>query len=228
MPELEPAADLATRRTPFTGESPEYSAARRDLLAEEIALRRHIERVAARRRALPPGPVVRSDYDFIGENGPVGFEALFGGHDSLVVYTFMFGPERVRPCPMCTAFLGPLAANAADIMQRTGLAVVARAPIERLIAFKQERGWRNLKLYTDTTGAFGRDMGSWTEAGDMPGYTVFTREEGVIRRFWGGELGGTQDPGEDPRGAPDMTVLWNVLDTIPEGRGTDWYPSLGY
>jgi predicted dithiol-disulfide oxidoreductase (DUF899 family) len=36
------------------------------------------------------------------------------------------------------------------------------------------------------------------------------------------------DPGQDPRGAPDLDMLWNILDTTPEGRGTDWYPKLRY
>jgi predicted dithiol-disulfide oxidoreductase (DUF899 family) len=36
------------------------------------------------------------------------------------------------------------------------------------------------------------------------------------------------DPGQDPRGAPDMAPLWNILDLTPAGRGTDWYPKLSY
>ncbi len=50
-----------------------------------------------------------------------------------------------------------------------------------------------------------------------------------VRHFWSGEMGqGTADPGQDPRGAPDLDPLWTVLDTTPEGRGRDWYPSLSY
>src|SRR5689334_1879378 len=65
-------------------ESPEYRKARDALHVEEIELRRHIERVAAQRRALPPGGEVKGDYQFLGEASsvqganPVGFEALFG------------------------------------------------------------------------------------------------------------------------------------------------------
>ena len=58
---------------------------------------------------------------------------------------------------------------------------------------------------------------------------VFTRRDGTLRHFWSGEMtGGTADPGQDPRGAPDPAPLWAVLDQTPEGRGTDWYPSLSY
>lgn len=207
----------------------EYRRARTALLAEEIALRRQIETVAEHRRALPAGGAVRQDYIFDGEQGEVHFADLFGAHDTLIIYNFMFGPERKRPCPMCAAFLGPLDANGADIMQRASLAVVARSPVERLLEFKRERGWRNLPLYCDRTEAFGRDYGAWTPQGDIPAYNVFTRRDGTIRHFWGGEMTGpTADPGQDPRGAPDLTPLWNVLDTTPEGRDPKWYPSLDY
>jgi predicted dithiol-disulfide oxidoreductase (DUF899 family) len=51
----------------------------------------------------------------------------------------------------------------------------------------------------------------------------------VIRHFWSGEMGPvTADPGEDPRGAPDLNPLWTILDFTPEGRGADWYPKLDY
>ncbi|OQM73975.1 DUF899 family protein [Manganibacter manganicus] len=230
MQNLTPATELAERnayRVPH--ESAEYRKARTALLAEEIELRRHIERVAKQRRALPPGAEIKKDYVFKGENGPVHFAELFGSHDTLAIYTYMFGPERQRPCPMCTAMLGGLAGNAADIRQRMALAVVARAPIDRLLAFKQERGWTNLPLYTDADEAFGRDFGNWTDEGDWPGYHVFSKRDGSIRHFWSGEMGGeTADPGQDPRGAPDFTPLWNVLDTAPEGRDPHWYPKVDY
>ena len=64
---------------------------------------------------------------------------------------------------------------------------------------------------------------------DMPAFNVFTRRDGVIRHFWSGEMGSaTADPGQDPRGAPDLMPLWTILDSTPEGRGTDWYPKLSY
>ena len=231
MTELAPADQLAAKaHRPYPGESEAYTRARTALLADEVELRRQIEAVAAARRALPEAPAVTKEYSFEGPNGTVTLADLFEGHDTLVTYCWMYGPERERPCPMCTAFLGPLAANAADIRQKIGLAVIARSPVARMQAFADERGWRNLPLYSDTSEAFGRDHNAWHgEEGDWPSYDVFTKDEdGTIRHFWSGELGGTQDPGQDPRGAPDMTVLWNVLDTTPAGRGADWYPKLDY
>ena len=68
--QLKPASDKAkTNGVRFPNESGEYRHARDMLLAEEIELRRHIERVAEQRRALPPGGMVSKDYRFVGENG---------------------------------------------------------------------------------------------------------------------------------------------------------------
>lgn len=41
-------------------------------------------------------------------------------------------------------------------------------------------------------------------------------------------MGLTANPGEDPRGAPDLMPLWNFLDLTPEGRDPKWYPKLAY
>ena len=69
----------------------------------------------------------------------------------------MFGPERERPCPMCTNTLGRLGRQCGGHRSAIALAVVARSPIERLIDWKQERGWRDLRLYSDLNGAYSRD-----------------------------------------------------------------------
>ena len=86
MPEdftLEPAEALAARNPiRHLGESDEYRAARQRLLVREYELRRQIERIAAERRALPPGAVVTKDYRFEGEEGEVSLANLFGGHEA--------------------------------------------------------------------------------------------------------------------------------------------------
>lgn len=228
---LTPAAELAAKnQTRFPNESAEYRRARNALLAEEIELRRHLERVAAQRRALPPGGEVKKNYKFQGEKGPVTFADLFGDKQTLVVYSYMFGPQRERPCPMCTSLLSSWDGEAQDIEQNVALAVIAQSPIEKLLAFKKERGWRNLKLYSDTSREYSKDYFANTpEYDDSAAFNVFTRRDGTIRHFWSGEMGfETADPGQDPRGAPDLMPLWIVLDSTPEGRKADWYPSLEY
>jgi len=228
---LAAAGELAKKgKLRFPNESADYRRARTELLAEEIELRRHIERVAEMRRALPPGGEVTTSYRFQGERGPVSFAELFGDKQTLVTYSYMFGPERQRPCPMCTSLLSAWDGEALDIQQRVALAVVARSPIERLVAFKRERGWQHLPLYSDITGDFSRDYHAMPAPGqDDAAFSVFTRRDGKIRHFWGGEMGSeTADPGQDPRGAPDLMPLWTVLDSTPEGRAADWYPKLDY
>jgi predicted dithiol-disulfide oxidoreductase (DUF899 family) len=228
---LTPAAVLA-RDNPvrIPNEDAAYRAAREALLAEEIELRRQIERVAAQRRALPPGGPVTGAYRFEGEDGPSDFAGLFGDKQTLAIYSFMYGPERARGCPMCTNLLNGWDGVAADIAQRLSLVVVARSPIERLQAWKRERGWRNLRLYSDLDGAYSRDYFALLPDGaEVPAFHVFTRRDGVIRHFWSNEMSDTTaDPGQDPRGAPDPSPLWTVLDCTPEGRGEDWYPKLEY
>ena len=230
-PELVPAKDLAAKnKISFPNESAEYRRARNALLAEEIELRRHIERVAEMRRAMPPGGEVKKQYQFQGERGPVSLADLFGDKQTLVVYSYMFGPQRERPCPMCTSLLSSWDGEAQDMEQNVALAVVAQSPIEKVVAFKKERGWRNLKLYSDTSGEYSKDyLANTPEFADNAAVNVFTRRDGVIRLFWAGEMGFEQaDPGQDPRGAPDLMPLWTVLDMTPEGRKADWYPSLEY
>ncbi|GGG67235.1 DUF899 family protein [Edaphobacter dinghuensis] len=226
---LAPATELAAKNPAhFPNESAEYRAARTALLAEEIELRRHIERVSALRRALPPGGIVPDGYTFITESGPRTFAELFGNKQTLVLYSYMFGPQRERPCPVCTSLLSAWDGTAPSVSQHTAFGIVARSPIERLLAFKKERGWQNLNLYSDMQGDYTRAYVS-AEDGDAAGINVFTRHNGVIRHFWSGEMGpGTADPGQDPRGAPDIDPLWTLLDLIPEGRPATWYPKLDY
>jgi len=226
---LTPATELAQRNpVRFPNESAEYRQARNALLAEEIDLRRHIERVAEQRRQLPPGGEVTKRYTFQGEHGPITLAELFGDKDTLVIYSYMFGPQREKPCPMCTSLMGSWDHKVPDIEQRVALAMVARSPVDRLVAAKKARGWTKLKVYSDPDGDFTRDYVSPEDA-DVPAYTVFTRRDGKIRHFWSGEIYATMsDPGQDPRGAPDLDPLWTLLDTTPEGRGTDWYPKLDY
>lgn len=224
---LVPAEEMAARNAAhYPGESDAYREARNALLVAEIELRRQIERVAEQRRALPPGGLVEKEYGFEGEAGPVTLRELFGDKDTLIVYNYMFGPQRANPCPMCTSQMAGWETKVADIEQRVALAMVARSPLPRLVEAKAKRGWTRLPIYSDGSGAFTRDYVSAEDA-DMPGFTVFTRRDGAIRHFYSAEMS-EGDPGQDPRGAPDLDTLWTLLDMTPEGRGADWYPKLNY
>jgi predicted dithiol-disulfide oxidoreductase (DUF899 family) len=230
MTALKPATELAAAASkPYPNDSAEYRKARTALLAEEIELRRHIERVAAQRRALPPGGEARG-YEFKDENGKtLPMVDLFGAHDTLVTYFWMYGPERKQACPMCTSFLGAMDTPVRDLVQKVAIAVIGRSPVERQLAFARERGWRNLEFYATVGDDFARDYrGLAPDGNEWPALDVWVKRDGKVFHFWGSELGGTADPGEDARGAPDPTPLWNILDLTPAGRGSDWYPKLAY
>ena len=230
--ELKPAADLAKQRQPrFKNESKAHAEARAALLAAEIEARRNLTRLARQRRALPPGPRVEIDYRFKDASGnEVGLKDLFGNHDTLVTYFWMYGPERERPCPMCTNFLGGVNGNAADIKQRAAFKILGRSPVERQAAFAKERGWRDLDFVQTVGDDYANDLGLMDkDANEFPGFTVYHKDGDGIRVFYSAEMPAeAADPGEDPRGAVDMAPLWNILDMTPEGRGKDWYPELNY
>jgi predicted dithiol-disulfide oxidoreductase (DUF899 family) len=225
----------ALHRRRFPGESAAYRSARDRLLAEELALRRHVESVAAQRRKLPAGGEVPQDYEFMemddsGNVRRVKMSELFGRGTSLVVYNFMYGPAMEKACPMCTAMLDSLDGAARHAGQRVDVAVVAKSPIERIRAFARERGWKNLRLLSSADNSYNRDYhGEDGKGAQMPALNVFTRKDGRVRHTWGSELMfAPEDPGQNARHVDMMWPLWNLLDYTPEGRGRDWYPRLAY
>jgi predicted dithiol-disulfide oxidoreductase (DUF899 family) len=214
-----------------------------------------MERVAEERRRLPPGGPVPEDYVFegLGFDGaprPVRLSELFApGRDSLVTYNMMFprdpaddrpGPREGRskrlpilasPCPSCTALLDQLDGAALHVSQRLNLAVVAKAPLPRVLAFAADRGWHGLRLVSSAGNTFNRDYHGESERGSQqPMLNVFHREpDGQIRHTWGSEMfAAPTDPGQDPRHVGTLEPLWNLFDFTPEGRPDDWNEQLGY
>jgi predicted dithiol-disulfide oxidoreductase (DUF899 family) len=240
--------------TSFPGESPDYRTARERLLKQEIELRRAMEAVAAARRELPPGGVVPEDYVFqgAGANGATSnlrLSELFAhDKDSLVIYSFMFprdpgdqrpGPTTGQtallkleegPCPSCVALLDQLDGAAEHARPLVNLAVVAKAPLARILTFAEERGWRQLRLLSSATNTYNRDYLAETEDGaQRPMLNVFHRDGEEIRHFWGSELFyAPTDPGQDPRHVGTLEPVWNLFDLTPEGRPTDWDEQLSY
>jgi predicted dithiol-disulfide oxidoreductase (DUF899 family) len=238
----------------FPGESSAYRAARDDLLRGEVELRRITEEVAAARRRLPPGGVVPRDYVFAGtgadgEPADVRLRELFApGHDSLVIYHMMFPrdpaddrpgplggtakllPLLDGPCPSCTALLDQLDGAARHITQRVNFAVVAKAPLSRMLDFAADRGWRQLRLLSVAGNTFNRDYHAETDEGHQrPMLNVFHRDGDTIRHFWGSELFfAPTEPGQDPRHVGTIEPLWNIFDLTPSGRGTTWDEQLTY
>ena len=213
----------------FPNETKQYRSARKKLLAAELALRRQVEKVAALRRKLPAGGEVPQDYVFTSQQGPEKLSELFERGNTLVAYSFMYGPQMKNACPMCTAFLDGLDGNAQHVAQRTNLVVIAKSPIERIVEYARGRGWRNLRLLSSAGTSYNRDYHGENEKGQQPIMNVFVKRDSMIRHFYGSELlYAPEDKGQNARHNDLMWPLWNVLDLTPEGRGSDWYPKLSY
>jgi predicted dithiol-disulfide oxidoreductase (DUF899 family) len=227
----------------FPGESAEYRAARNSLLEREMELRRQIEEVAARRRPLPPGGLLREDYVFDimveGEPAKIRFSELFRpGTKTLITYNFMFPryptdprdapksgetaklKKQDTPCPSCSALIDSFD-GAAEHVEAAGFnfVIVANTSIDRLTAFARDRGWTHARFVSSANNSFKRDYHGATEGGQEPVTTVFHRYPDGIRHFWSSEMVyAKSDPGQDHRGNGTVDTLWNLMDVTPEGR----------
>jgi predicted dithiol-disulfide oxidoreductase (DUF899 family) len=238
----------------FPNESDAYRAARDRLLTKEIERRRATEAEAAARRELPPGGLLKEDYEFeeIGPDGAaekIKFSRLFAsGKDSLIIYNFMFprdpGDDRApstspstrrlrlleQPCPSCVALLDQLDGAARHVTQRANFVVVAKTSASTLSAFGRERGWKYLRLLSCGGTDFKHDyLGEELDGAQRPMLNVFHRNGGEIRHFWSSEmLYAPADPGQDPRHVGMLEPLWNLFDLTREGRPSDWNEQLSY
>jgi predicted dithiol-disulfide oxidoreductase (DUF899 family) len=209
-----------------------YAEARDALVEAEHEVTLAVEALAERRRALPEGSPVKA-YEF--QEGPADIDSgdqprttalvdLFGEHDTLILYNFMFDGTTTEPCAMCTSLIDGYDGLAPDLGQRVGFAIVAPAPLGALRAYGRGRGWRNVRLLSDPHGVYSRDSGGVTSAGTLSSLaTVFTRRDGVVRHFYTAEKPASA-AGQDDRHLDLTWALWGMLDLTPEGRA-DWRPS---
>ncbi len=229
----------------FPNETAAYRRARAALLEHEVALRRQMETVATELRALPPGGEVPEDYlfDCIRADGvpsTVRLSELFRGGDTLMLYHYMFPrhsqdnrpgptagamaqvPLAEGPCPSCTARLDLWEGTTPHFEGLGGnLAVVAKAPIQRVAAFARDRGWKHIRLLSAANNTFKRDYrGEDAEGQQVPIMTVFKRwPDGTIRLHWASELlFEPADPGQDMRHMGTVEPLWTLFDLTPGGR----------
>lgn len=221
-----------THSAKFPGESSRYRTARNRLLAAEIDLRKQVERVARMRRKLPLGGPVPEDYVFQEGSGlEVKLSGLFRDNlDTLLLYSYMFSPQAKQPCPMCTSFIDSLEGAAIHLTQQANLAVVAKSPIDRIQQIADSRGWRRLRLLSSANNNYYRDYyGENAEGGQLPMMNVFTRRKGKIYHTYATELQFlAPEKGQNQRHIDMLWLLWNLLDLTPEGRGTNWFPSVTY
>lgn len=201
----------------YPNESEEYRAARDALLKDEQELIEKKRAVAEKRRKLPPGGELKEDYVFQWANDgkvgqPVKFSALFGDKDTLILYSFMFGPNWDKPCPSCTSLMDGFDRAWYSVAQDAAFAAIAKAPAERINAWARERGWSQIPLLSGYESSFQADYKCQAENDDMqlPVMHVFTKRGGRIFHFWGTE---TMTNHVDT-----VWPYWNLFDFTPEGR----------
>jgi predicted dithiol-disulfide oxidoreductase (DUF899 family) len=189
----------------------EWQAARDRLLAEEKALMKARDSLAAERRRLPMTPV-RSDYRFIGPDGEVDLLGLFAGRRQLIVYRFFYAPDVENwpdgACSGCWLFADTVVHPAHLAARDTTLVFVTAAPQERLTQYRARMGWDDLPFFTLVGEDFSQDFG----VEEMFGLNVFYRDgDDVYRSYF---LNG--------RGIEEIGPVWSFLDITPLGRQEDW------
>jgi predicted dithiol-disulfide oxidoreductase (DUF899 family) len=201
----------------YPNESRAYRDARDALLREEQDLVDKVKAVAARRRALPPGGQLKEDYVFQWANsGRVGqrvtFSELFEDKNTLLLYSFMFGPGWDNPCPSCTSLVDGFDRSWYQVTRHASFVAIAKAPAERIHAWANKRGWSQIALVSGAESPYQADYKCQADSDDMqlPVMHVFTRREGRIFHFWGTEaLSNHLDT---------VWPYWNLMDFTPEGR----------
>lgn len=199
----------------YPNETQEYRAARDALKKQEQELHDKVKAVAAQRRTLPRGGKIKEDYAFEWANdGKVGksvkFSELFGDKSTLLIYSFMFGPNWDTPCPSCTSLVDGFDRTWYQVSQNAAFVAIAKAPPDRINVWAKQRGWSKIPLVSGAKSTFQKDYKLQGETDDMQdaGMHVFRKQNGAIFHFWASEAG-----------EMDMVwPYWNLMDYTPEGR----------
>jgi predicted dithiol-disulfide oxidoreductase (DUF899 family) len=202
----------------YPNESKAYRDARDALLKDEQELIDKTKAVAAKRRKLPDGGQLKEDYVFQWANeGKVGqrvkLSELFGGKDTLLLYSFMFGPNWDKPCPSCTSLMDGFDRTWYSVAQDASFAAIAKAPAEKINAWAKERGWSQIPLLSGYESPFQADYKCQDPAKDdmqWPVMHAFRKRDGKIFHFWGTETMSNH--------VDTVWPYWNLLDFTPEGR----------
>jgi predicted dithiol-disulfide oxidoreductase (DUF899 family) len=199
------------------GTREEWHAARRELLEEEKKLTHRGDELTRQRMELP-WVRVDEDYEFESPDGTVGLGDLFAGRSQLIVYHLMFGPDDEAACPGCSFTADSLAGAVVHIENRdVSFVAVSRAPLERLLAYRERMGWSF--PWVSSPGPFNRDfadlMGFELNGMELHGLSSFAQEDGSVYHTYS-----TFDRGTDV-----LCSSWQLLDRAPRGRGGelgDW------
>ena len=199
----------------------DYRRSRERLREAEIDLRDRIERVAAMRRSLPPGPAV-PDYTFVENGNRVRLSELFAdGKPYLILYHLMYWPKDDDFCPMCSLWIDGFNGIAPHVTQRANFVVASRAPFNTLQAWGARREWNRVRLLSDDGSSFARDIDAEdTEGNPDSTVVVFAKDGDRVRHVY------TAHPmlEDRERGIDLLSPVWHLFDLMPSGRA-DWYPT---
>ncbi len=213
----------------------EWLVARKALLEKEKALTRQRDALNAERRQLPM-VAVEQDYRFAGPQGEVRLVDLFEGRSQLIVYHFMYHSDRGEGCDGCSCLVDNIGHQAHLHARDTTLALVSRAPLVELEAFKRRMGW-TLPWYSSAGSSFNYDYHATTDEriapveynyrdkaelerlgltyhvqGEQPGVSVFLRDGERVYHSYSSYA----------RGLELLMSSFYFLDMTPFGRGEGW------
>jgi predicted dithiol-disulfide oxidoreductase (DUF899 family) len=128
---------------PEIGTREEWQTARDELAKLEAEYAELGEKVTEQRRRLP-WVRVEQEYEFDTEDGKKTLAELFDGRSQLLAYNIMYGPDyELGACPGCTNLGDELSATLVHVNHRdVTLICFSRAPIDRLVAYKERMGWQ--------------------------------------------------------------------------------------
>lgn len=201
----------------YPNESRAYRRARDLLVRDEQALVDKVNSVAEKRRKLPLGGQLKEDYVFQWANdGKVGksvkFSKLFGDKNTLLLYSFMYGPNWDKPCPSCTSLVDGFDRTWYQVTRDAAFVAIAKASAAKINAWAKQRGWSQIALVSGSNSPYQADYKCQGDSDDMqlPVMHVFRKRRGKIFHFWGTEL---------PWNHVDTVwPYWNLMDFTPEGR----------
>ena len=181
----------------YPNESREYRDARDALLNDEQELVDKVKSVAARRRKLPPGGELKEDYVFQWANdGKVGervkFSELFGDHETLLLYSWMYGPNWDHPCPSCTSLMDGFDRTWYSVSKDAAFVAIAKASADQINAWAKHRGWSQIALISGYDSPFQADYKCQGESDDMQWPVMHAFRKQMELSFISGQLNGKQ------------------------------------
>lgn len=130
---------------------------RKKLLKKEKKFTRMRDELNAERRRLPMVEIEK-EYKFESPNGKASLLDLFEGRQQLIVYHFMFDPDWDEGCSSCSAWADHIARGHLNHLhaRSTTLALVSRASLDKITAFKTRMGWK-MPWYSSYSSDFNFD-----------------------------------------------------------------------